>query len=188
MRVSSVLLIAFFLISLGADACAYSSTSDCDRWDVARLASVGIRFGSYSHRLQTENPSREWIYIEFDCSDLPPDWEVLLTFKLRTIAGTAADVRAERSKDSPNKLVLKLTLSDDMITHSQIVIDVWGPTADGGRQQHGYKLSCKRIFQLVRDRQAFAQQSRDREHSSALEASNLGVSKIENQSRRPEDR
>ncbi len=66
--VAALFLLIVACLSPQWDLLADSSTWDVEEWDSARLAAEGITFGTYDHSMQTENPSREWVIIQFDCS------------------------------------------------------------------------------------------------------------------------
>jgi hypothetical protein len=130
---------------------------DVDRWDAAKLASVGITFDSYDHAMQSESPSREWVIIKFDCSKLPVGQPVLMTTDLVSDIGVVGSVRPERTDANEKSLALRLTLNEMLFANSSITIHIWRPEPNGGNESHGYRLSYKRILQLVREKQSSTQ-------------------------------
>ena len=139
------------------DLFAQSPIWDVDGWDTAKLASVGITFDTYDHAMQSESPSREWVIIKFDCSRIPFDKPVLLTTDLVTDIDVVGSVRTERTNAKEQSLALRLTLNEMLLANSSIEINIWSPTPNGGNEAHGYRLSYKRILQLVREKQSSTQ-------------------------------
>ncbi|XZE53068.1 hypothetical protein SH139x_004785 [Planctomycetaceae bacterium SH139] len=156
------ILAVFFLLAATClapqrDLFAQSPIWDVDRWDTAKLASVGITFDTYDHAMQSESPSREWVIIKFDCSQIPFDKPVLLTTDLVTDIDVVGSVRTERTNAKEQSLALRLTLNEILLANSSIEIIIWSPTPGGGNEAQGYRLSYNRILQLVREKQSSTQ-------------------------------
>jgi len=140
-----------FPAAVAESTSSFSPIANVDGWNIEQLSKAGISVRPWQHDLQTEDPPLDWVQIAFDCSRLPENQEVLMTGWLFSDSGSSetATFRAERGNMDNDALTLLFTVRDDYRANSYVNILIWRHTADRGSEARGYKLSAKRIMELV---------------------------------------
>ena len=162
METPVALSLAAALVCLGS-ALAFSPIGNVDEWDVGRLRKAGISVAACEHPLQREDPPLEWARVSFDCTVVPDLIDAVLTARVRSnhqVVCTFLDARGATGRDT---LTIVFAVREEYVPHSYVDIIVWRPDEEGTTVAGGwggYRLSVRRILELVREKTASRVQGR----------------------------